>query len=591
MPSSPNKLSRFWQELKRRNVVRVVTVYAGAAFVILELVSMSEEPFGLPDWTFVIAAVLLAIGFFIAIVISWIYDRNTEGEIVKTESAIGTKSEISSTSLKSWKIATYISLIIILGLVFLNIFRGNHGSKFDDSLEKSIAVLPFENWSYEEKHSHLGDAMADEVILQLQYISEFDRVISRTSTIRYKNSAQSIPEIGAELGVNYIIEGSIQPHEDMVSIKVQVIQCTMEDHIWAKEYNGKWSDIFIIQDNIAKEVAIELKAVLYPEDIDRIDKNPTVDIEAYNLYLLGRQHWNNRSKEDIIKSIEYYQKAIQLDKNYALAYSGLADAYWIAADWNHLDVDSSIKKAEEYALAAIHIDETLAEPFATLAGITHHFKRELELAEVLYKTAIHNNPSYASAYQWYAIDLSCSRKNDQAIEYMEKALELDPFSMIINFATCLIYYHAEDYESALNQINRTIELFPDMKNTWFIKFKCLLQKGEEMEALHAYEAHIENRDIHNEFREKVYLIHNNSGIKAALEYITELEENSESINYANLANLYALSGKKEKALDQIEFNFSNHITNYTYLYADPVFESLRSEPRYQQIVRYLKYED
>ena len=122
-------------------------------------------------------------------------------------------------------------------------------------------------------------------------------------------------------------------------------------------------------------------------------------------------------------------------------------------------------------------------------------------------------------------------------------------------------------------------------------FKCFMQKGEEMEALHAYEAYIEDRDIYDEFREKIYLIHNNSGIKATLEYITELEENSENINYVALANLYALSGKKEKALDQIEFNVSNYISNYTYLYAEPVYKSLRSEPRYQKIVRYLKYED
>ncbi len=591
MPYSSNKLSQFWKELKRRKVTRVITVYAASAFVILQLVEILVPSLRLPEWTMNFILVLLIVGFIIAVILSWIYDIHPEGGIVRTAPAHEERLKDTRTSSISWKIATYVSLIIIIGLIALNILSRKPGSKIDESIEKSIAVLPFENWSYDEEFAHLGEAMADEIILQLQYISEFDRIISRTSTIRYKDSDKSIPQIAGELGVNYIIEGSIQPHMDEVSIRVQVIQCTVEDHIWADEFNGKWSDIFFIQDEIAKEVANELKAVLSPEEIDRIDKKPTSVIEAYDLYLLGRDHWNKRTQEGILKSIEYFEKAIRLDEEYALAYSGLADAYYIAADWNFLDVEASVGEAEKYALKAISLDEMLAEPYATLAGITDYFKKEHELAEILYKYALRLNPSYASGYQWYALYLIRNKQNEQALEHMKKALELDPFSMIINYAFGLLYYYAEDFERSLSQFNKTLEIFPEFRQTWLFKFHCFLEMGKELEALHAYELHIVNEQTQNNYKDKVYRIFDDSGIEAALKYIIELEVNSKNPDYRLLAVLYALTGNIEKALDQIEYNARYHVSEFAYIHVEPAFEKLRNEPRFQAVIRDSGYDE
>ena len=279
MPNKSNNPFQFWEELKRRRVIRVIPVYAAASFVLLELVDIISEPFGLPDGTLKLVTVLLVIGFVISIVLTWIYDVTPEG-IEKTKPSKEVTSSEKQPASTGWKIATFVSILIIIAFVVFYIAGYKKESSAISELEKSIAVLPFENMSVGEEYSHLGGAFTDEIILELQKIKEFDRVLSRTSTMQYKDTRPTIPEIAEKLGVNYIIEGSIQRYNENVSIRVQVIRAEQEDHIWADEFDGKWEDIFYIQDEIAFQVAKELKTVLSSEEVDQINKIPTVNPEA-----------------------------------------------------------------------------------------------------------------------------------------------------------------------------------------------------------------------------------------------------------------------------------------------------------------------
>jgi len=283
MPNSSNKITQFWLELKRRKVVRRNMVYAASGFVILELVSIIAEPLGLPDGTLKVVFILLCLGFVISIILSWFYDFTPDGlEKIKSANEYEEASVEKPSRLIAWKIATYISIVIIVGFIIFNIAVGPNRAEYLTDLEKSIAVLPFENMSVDEEYSHIGDAITDEIILELQKIKEFDRVLSRTSTMQYKDNRPTIPEIAEKLGVNYIIEGSIQRHREDVSIRVQVIRAEHEDHIWAEEYDGKWEDIFSIQDEMALKVANELKTVLSPEEIDEIGGDSNI-IKALTL--------------------------------------------------------------------------------------------------------------------------------------------------------------------------------------------------------------------------------------------------------------------------------------------------------------------
>jgi len=238
----PNRLSQFWQELKRRKVVRVITIYAAIAFVILQLVEILAPSLRLPEWTMNFILVLLIVGFIITVIVSWIYDIHPEGGIVKTEPAHKVKEEDIHPSSRAWRVSSYISFVVIIALVILNIIPRT-GKK--EILDKSIAVLPFENMSDSDEFSHLGDAITDEIIMQLYKISAFE-VRSRTSIMQYKNTEKGSPEIGRELNVDYLLEGSTQRYEDQVRIRVQLIHAADDDHIWGEVFEGEWKDIFSI---------------------------------------------------------------------------------------------------------------------------------------------------------------------------------------------------------------------------------------------------------------------------------------------------------------------------------------------------------
>jgi len=263
MAATHNKFNQFWKELKRRNVVRVLMVYAGAAFVIIELINNITEPLRLPAWTPTLVIVLLAIGFPVVIIFSWIYDLHPEEGMIKTEPAGKVRTEDKPKSSNGWKIASYISFLVIIGLILLNVFSKPHRTEGRIPLDRSIAVLPFTNLSDDIEFNYLGDALTDELIMQLFKINAFE-VRSRTSMLQYKDSKKSIPLIGQELKVKYLLEGTTQRHEDQVRIRVQLIEASTDNHIWGKIYEGDWENIFNIQIEVAKQVAAELKAALSP---------------------------------------------------------------------------------------------------------------------------------------------------------------------------------------------------------------------------------------------------------------------------------------------------------------------------------------
>ena len=254
MPENAGNPLSFWQELKRRKVVRVIIVYAAASFVILELVSIIAEPFGLPDWTLKLVFIILCIGLIISIILSWVYDITPEGiEKTKPVDEIKEKVPEKPSQLKAWKISTIISVVVIVGLIIFHTVGERKQAEDLIELEKSIAVLPFENMSDDSEFAHLGDAMTDEIIMQLYKIHEFV-VRSRTSIMQYKDTEKGSPLIGEELKVNYLLEGSTQRYEDQVRIRVQLIHASTDDHIWGV-FIGCLPE-FLFKINVSLEIVI-----------------------------------------------------------------------------------------------------------------------------------------------------------------------------------------------------------------------------------------------------------------------------------------------------------------------------------------------
>jgi TolB-like protein len=282
----PNKLSQFWQELKRRRVIRIVTVYVAAAFVILELVSIIVEPLKLPEWTLPFIIVLLCVGFIIAVILSWIYDIHPDGGIVKTEPVHKVTFEDIPKSSNSWKIASYISFVVIVGLIVLNTIPRNRQSRSPEILDKSIAVLPFNNLSTDEENTYFIDGVMESILDNLCKIKDL-RVPGSTSVIQYRENPKPIPIVAEEMDVTYVLEGSGQKIGNRLFLTIQLIIGNEDRHIWSKQY-----------DRVIEKV----------EDLDRaVEINPN----SGQAHLLGGELY---AQSDFVKSIQYYHKALTINR-------------------------------------------------------------------------------------------------------------------------------------------------------------------------------------------------------------------------------------------------------------------------------------
>ncbi len=584
MSDKSNNPFQFWEELKRRRVIRVIPVYAAAAFVILELVDILSDPLRLPDWTLNFVLILLCIGFIISFILSWVYDVTPEG-IQKTKPSKQVASVEVQPASTGWKITSFVSIMIIIAFVVFYILGNKKEYSAISELEKSIAVLPFENMSVGEEYSHLGGAFTDEIILELQKIKEFDRVLSRTSTMQYEDSRPTIPEIAEKLNVNYIIEGSIQRYNENVSIRVQVIRAEHEDHVWADEYDGKWEDIFSIQDEIALKVANELKTVLTLEEIDQIDKKPTENIEAYNLFLKGRFFWHRRTEIELEKSINYFEQAIELDSNYALAYVGLADAYFIMPWYSSYPSKDAFNKADNFVKKALSINNNIAEAHSTLGALAIYHERNWKLAEEELKQAIKLNPNYYVAHQSYYELLNILGRNEEAEEQINLAIKYNPNFFIILNQRANFYYYEVRYEEAIAEFKKVLEINYLLSAMEGI-LKCYLKQGKDKEVIGQVKAIITKNGSKNfdKLLDEIYQISGTEGI--IYWYIDWLILNKPQ-RLRNISSFYAIVGDEQKAIEFLEKCLDSDQLGKLYINSNTDFNILRKNPKFQTMLKEL----
>ena len=578
----PNRLSQFWQELKRRNVIRVITVYAGAAFVIIELINNITEPLRLPEWTPTLVIVLLAIGFPVVIIFSWIYDVHPGGGMVKTDPADKEKARDITKPSNSWKIASYISFVVIVGLIVLNIVPRT-GKK--EILDKSIAVLPFDNLSKESGNEYFVDGLVDDLLNRISLIDEL-KVISRTSSEMYREKGEkSVPQIAKELNVAYILEGSVQRYGQKARVVVQLIDAKNDDHIWADSYDRDIDDVFQTQSEIALKIATELNGILTSEQEAKVEQDNTMNVRALELYQMGRFYWNKRTGDGYKKSIEYFEQAIETDPGYALAYANLADTYILMALQGHINKKEGRDRSEELALKALEIDGNLGEAYTVLGQIYDYVDWAWEKAENAFQHAMALSPNYSTAHKYYAEHLYITGRNDKARMHMDKALELDPLSFVVRITSAQFYYHQGNFEEALRDLDIADEIQAGHPWTSQYRYYCYWQLGRENEAYKALNSWIQPSPFYPlETEDSIF---SKSGLKAVLEWMVELDitraEENPYYGYGLAIDL-AMLGRNEEALSWLEKAFQVKAIN-TWISFTFDFRTLHDNPRFQAILR------
>lgn len=582
MSGRPNRLSAFFQELKRRNVIRVITVYAGAAFVTLELVSIIVDPLKLPEWTLPFMIVLVCVGFIIAVILSWIYDIHPEGGMVKTGQVFESKAEDIPKSSDTWKIASYISFVVILGLIVLNVLPRS-GKK--EVLDKSIAVLPFVNLSEEAGNEYFVDGLVEDLLNRISVIEEL-KVISRTTSERYRvKGDKTVPQIADELQVSYILEGSVQRYGEKARITVQLIDAKNDDHVWADSYDRNIQDVFQTQSEIATRIASELDAILTAGQKVLINEERTNNIEAFELYQMGQFYWNKRTGEGYAKSIGYFERAIEKDPGYGLAYAGLADTYHLMALQGYSDRIGGRDKAEDLALRALELDGSLAEAYTVLGDLYTYVDWEWEKADDAFQRALALNPNYSTAHQYYAEYLSIVGQHEKARMHINRAVELDPLSFVIRNINARIYFNQGKFEEALRELDICDEIQEGHRWTYSWRFYCYWQLGQQDPAFEALREYMVTSKTHAYDPVRAEQIYLESGLIAVLEWIVTIDMTTaeEEMQQYVIARNLALLGKDEEVLDWLERAFE--MRRISMINWDLHFTGLHDHPRYQAILQ------
>jgi TolB-like protein/tetratricopeptide (TPR) repeat protein len=450
----------FFSELKRRNVYRVAIAYIVAGWALSQGVAQVFPVFDVPNWTIRLLVLLIVLGLPVALVLAWMFELTPQG-IQRTETA--DMMPASARRKKHvWIFVVVISGLVSIGLFFLGRFSaGNNAPVSSNEIpNKSIAVLPFENLSEDKGNAYFAEGVQDEILTRLAKVADL-KVISRTSTQRFKSVPNDLREIAKQLGVAHILEGSVQKASDQVRVNVQLINALNDAHLWADTYDRKLTDIFAVESEIAKTIADTLQAKLSGSEQHAIAARPTENTEAHQLYLKGRFFWNKRTGNDLKKSIEYFQQAIAADPNYALAYAGVADAYVFLPGYTAGAPKDCYPKAAAAAKKALELDDTLAEAHTTLALAIWYYDFDFSQANKEFQRAIELNPNYATGHQQYGNNtLSALGRFDDAIAEGKRAVELDPLSLVINADLGMNYYYARRYDEAISQLRKTLEMDP-----------------------------------------------------------------------------------------------------------------------------------
>jgi len=479
-----------------------------------------------------------------------------------------------------WKISGFamVSALVILMAWIV------HPARRPSSNIRSLAVLPLESLSGDASQDYFADGMTDELITDLGKISAL-RVISRTSVMPYKRVRKSLPQIARELSVDAVVEGTVLRSGEQVRITAQLIQASTDKHLWAESYEGDLRDTLALQKKVARAIAEQIRIKLTPQEQAVLKNVKVVNPEAYEAYLKGRYFWNKRTADGLKKAIDYFNQAIEKDPNYAQAYTGLADSYALLGDWEYgvLAPKEAFPRAKAAATKALELDNTLGEAHTSLAFSLDLFDWDWASAEKEFRRAIELNPGYATAHHWYAWHLSEMGRNREAIAEMRKAQNLDPLSLIIGADVAEILLVAHSYDQAIEQSRKTIDLDPNFAVGHYELGQALVQKHMYKEAIAELQKAIELSGGSTTCTSNLAFAYAASGRrKEAVKILSDLKNRSKQ-NASEVALMYVGLDEKDQAMTWLEKAYEQRFNPSILL--RPAFDPLRSDPRFQNLVR------
>ena len=584
MAGHQDRLSRFWQELKRRRVIHIITVYASASFAIIEIINNLTEPLNLPTSLSTIVIIVLAVGFPLAVILSWLYDL-TSGTFIRTKPLDETKEEIKPVVVpNAWKIATYISFVVIVGLVAFNIVT--RGNVIKPGMVQSLAILPFDNYTGDENLEYFVSGMHSSLINDMGKVSGL-RVLSETTSKLYKNAEKSIPEIALELGVDAVVEAQVLCLGDTICLQVRVVTAKPEEkQLWIGDYREDKRKILSLYNKVTRQIAGEVKVGLTPEEERLLSKSRLVNRDAYDAFLKGQYYWEELDPESISKAVECFELAIELDPDWADPYAGLANTYSAIASYGILPEPEAMDRARKNLNKALELDPNSAHAHYVKALLAVWKDWDWDLGEKEFVKALELNPNHSLARLYYSHLLMILRRTNEAVRQANLGVETDPLKPLILGLYGVVMENEGNYQTALSYYNKALSVDPNNAFTtgnilWvyydsgeYDKWMDMLKKITKGQWNDEARANVENA-----FHEKGHI--------AAIEEMINMNEKfgNEGARMGDGIKLriYFYIGNYEKVLDYLEKSYENPDRSTAYLGTD--FYG------YKQLIKYPRYID
>jgi serine/threonine-protein kinase len=473
-------MSKFFEELKRRNVIKATIAYLVVAWIIIQVAIAVLPTFGAPEWVTQAIIIILTIGLPIWIIISWIYDITPEG-IAKTTEAPEKQifKQIANKRLNVFLIVSLSIAVVVMGLKMSNVFEPSTDGKY------SIAVMPFVNVSNDIEQEYFSDGISEEIINMLSQVPGL-KVMARTSSFSFKGKNQDVKSIGKQLEVSHILEGSVRKSGNKLRITAQLINIEDGSQMFSEQFDRELKDIFDIQDEISANILKTIKIRLLGDKKEMVFKNYTENIEAYQLYLKGKYFYNQNTREGFLKAIDYFKQAIALDADYAIAYAGMSYCYHTLSFWSWMPSKQAMPLALEAGKKSIDLDDQISESLINLARKNFHYEWNARDARIALQKAVAINPNNPEVYIQLAFCAILSGNHDEAIAYANKAISLDPFSTMTLWMAGFTPLLLNENEIALEINKQLIDLNPDFFGGHLTAGQAYFKLGKFEEALYEH---------------------------------------------------------------------------------------------------------
>ena len=577
----------FFSELKRRSVFKVATAYAVVAWLLIEVSATIFPILNLPYWAVPLVTVLLLLGFPLVLIFAWAFELTPEG--LKRDKDIGPSRSPHS------KAGRRLDFVIITAMaIALVYFALTHD--WDESVDSgkitSIAILPLDNLMNDPQQDYFVNGMHDALIAELSKIGAL-KVISRTSVMQYRNTKKSVPEIANELGVDAVVEGSVLRSDDTVRVTTQLIDARRDHHLWANNFDRKIGDILALHSDVAESIVREISVALTPEEERRITNWAAVNPEVYQLYLRGRDQCGQWGPNEMAIAIHYLEQAIERDPSFAPAYAELAMCYTDLAFFEYQSPVEIYPLARNAALKALDIDDELAAGNTALGAVYYQMDWKFPEAERAFKRAIKLSPNDTRTLIYYAWMLGETGRFEEALGPARLAQELDPFSWQANVAVAEALYHGRDYDAAIKEYEKNLKLDPNNPAVPYFLAWPYEQKGMFEDAIALLENAVDLSD-----GAPVYLaaLGHASALAGkrdvALNILKQLQNPSASLppSSFHIALVHIGLGNDDRAFQLLKNAFKERAFHLIYLNADPKFDRLRSDPRFDELLEMMKTE-